>query len=456
MLTFPDDFVWGAATSAYQIEGAWNEDGKGESIWDRFCHTPGRVVGGATGDIACDHYHRYAADVDMLAALGVKAYRFSLAWTRLFPDGGSQPNPAGFDFYRRLIAALRERGIMPMVTLYHWDLPQALQDKGGWTNRDTAYRFADYAARAFEEFGANVPLWTTLNEPTLIAFAGHALGIKAPGTRRFWTVLTVVHHLLLAHGLAVEAFREVAPATAADLPDPGIGIVLSVRPTHPASDRPADIRAAQLMNHLTQDLYFEPLFRGRYPADALAFFRRRLVRPKIQPGDLDHISRPIDFLGINVYTRGLVAANRFNPAFGVRQVAPSGPTTAMGWEIYPPCLFEVLQLAQTYTDLPLYITENGAAFADKTQTGGTIADQDRIDFLRSYLAEAHRAIAAGAKLKGYFVWSLLDNFEWDEGYEPRFGLIHVDFETLERTWKQSAHWYREVIARNGISETLLG
>lgn len=450
MLTFPGDFVWGVATSAYQIEGAWNQDGKGESIWDRFCHTPGRVARNETGDIACDHYHRYAEDIDNLAALGVRAYRFSIAWTRLFPDGGSQPNQAGFDFYRRLIDALRARAITPMVTLYHWDLPQALQDKGGWSNRDTAYRFADYAASAFEAFGADVAWWVTLNEPTLIAFAGHALGWKAPGTRRFWTALDVVHHLLLAHGLAVDAFRQVAPRTAADLPDPGIGIVLSVRPNHPASPAPADTEASRLMNRLTQDLYFDPLFRGRYPPAVLRYFHRRFIRLRSQSGDLDLISRPIDFLGINVYTRGLVATNRFNPVFGVRQATPHGPVTAMGWEIYPPCLYEVLRLAQSYTELPLFITENGAAFDDKVDTDGIIDDQDRIAYLQAYLAEAHRAIADGINLKGYFVWSFMDNFEWDEGYEPRFGLIRVDFESLKRTWKQSAYWYRDMIARNGI------
>ena len=442
--------MWGAATSAYQIEGAWNEDGKGASIWDRFCHTSGRVEGGATGDVACDHYHRYRDDVATMAALGLRAYRFSFAWTRLFPNGDSRPNPAGFDFYRRLIDALREHGIMPVATLYHWDLPQALQDAGGWVNRDTAYRFADYAGRVIEAFGSDVPLWATINEPVLIAFAGHVLGNKAPGTRRFWQVLTIVHHLLLGHGLAVQAFRDIAPRPASDLPEPGIGIVLSVRPSYPATPRPADVRAAQLMDLLTKQLYFAPLFRGHYPPAALTFFRRRLIPLKQQPDDLQIINQPLDFLGLNVYSRALIAARSFNPLISIREVAPTGPTTAMGWEIYPPCLYDVLKLAASYTDIPLYITENGAAFPDQPQPDGTINDQDRIAYLHAHLAEAHRAIADGINLKGYFVWSLLDNFEWEEGYRPRFGLIHVDFKTLQRTWKQSATWYRDVIARNGL------
>ncbi|MCB0162807.1 MAG: beta-glucosidase [Anaerolineae bacterium] len=449
-LSFPPDFLWGAATSAYQIEGAWNEAGKGESIWDRFCHTPGRVEGGASGDVACDHYHRYTEDVATMAALGLRAYRFSFAWTRLFPEGDSRPNPAGFDFYRRLIAALRRHGIIPVATLYHWDLPQALQDAGGWANRDTAYRFADYAGRVIDAFGADVPLWATLNEPMLIAFAGHVLGTKAPGTRRFWQALDIVHHLLLGHGLAVQAFRDLQPRSASDLPAPGIGLVLNVRPSQPATPNPADVRAAGLMDLLTSRLYFEPLFQGRYPAAALTFFRRRLTRLPDRPGDLDLISQPLDFLGLNVYSRGLIGARPWNPLINVRQVAPSGPTTAMGWEIYPPCLYDVVSLAGRYTDIPLYITENGAAFNDTVQPDGTINDPDRVAYLHAHLAEAHRAIRDGYNLKGYFVWSLLDNFEWEEGYRPRFGLVHVDFTTLQRTWKQSATWYRDVIARNGL------
>ncbi len=442
--------MWGAATSAYQIEGAWNEDGKGESIWDRFCHRPGRVEDGASGDVACDHYHRYAEDVTMMAALGLRAYRFSFAWTRLFPDGDSRPNPAGFDFYRRLIAALRERGIIPVATLYHWDLPQTLQECGGWANRETAYRFADYAGQVIEAFGPDVPLWATLNEPTLIAFAGHVLGTKAPGQRRFWQALDIVHHLLLGHGLAVRAFRDLKPRPASDLPEPGIGIVLSVRPSHPATSRPADVRAARLMELLTIRLYFEPLFRGHYPEAALKFFRRRLIRLHDRPGDLEIINQPLDFLGLNVYSRGLIGANPWNPVISIRPVEPTGPTTAMGWEIYPPCLYDVLSLASRYTDIPLYITENGAAFKDEVQPDGTIDDPERIAYLQAHLAEAHRAIEEGLNLRGYFVWSLLDNFEWEEGYRPRFGLIHVDFTTLQRTRKRSAVWYRDVIARNGL------
>jgi beta-glucosidase len=447
-LRFPAGFLWGAATSAYQIEGAWDEDGKGESIWDRFAHRSRRVAGGATGDVACDHYHRFEEDIDIMAAMGVRAYRFSLAWTRLFPDGGSQPNPAGFDFYRRLIEALHKRGIMPVATLYHWDLPQVLQERGGWPRRDTAYRFAEYAGRVVEAFGADVPLWATLNEPALVAVAGHVAGTMAPGSRRFWRVLAVIHHLLLGHGLAMKAMRAVAPA------ETRLGIVLSVRPVYPANpDKPADVRAARLLALLTQDLYFEPLFRGSYPAEAMTFFRRRGLRPRIEPGDLAIIRQPLDFLGVNNYTRVRVAGNRWNPLFPGRMLPAGGPTTMLGWEIYPPGLYDVLMLAKRYTDIPLYVTENGAALVDTVAADGTVNDTARIDFLRAYLAQAHRAIADGVNLKGYFAWSLLDNFEWQEGYEPRFGLVHVDFDTLKRTPKASAHWYGEVIRANGLTDS---
>ncbi len=450
-LLFPPDFLWGASTAAYQIEGAWNEDGKGESIWDRFSHTRGRVRNGDTGDVACDHYHRYKEDIALMAELGLKAYRFSIAWPRIFPTGSGPINQPGLDFYRRLIAELREHGIIPMATLYHWDLPQALQDRGGWSNRDTALRFADYAATMFAELGTDVPIWATLNEPAIAAYLGHLAGVKAPGTRRFWDFMYVNHHMLLGHGLAVQAFREIAPPRTPDLPAPGIGVVLNPQPTHPAGTSPQHIAAAAWFDTMWNKLYLEPIFRGTYPESALRYYRRRGMLLNYRPGDMEIISQPLDFLGLNIYTRAVVAAA---PIVGARAVTMPGPATAMGWEIYPPCVYEVLKLAQEYTNIPIYITENGAAFEDQVQPDGTINDHRRLEYLYGHIAEAHRAICDGVNLKGYFVWSLLDNFEWEDGYDKRFGIIHIDFKTLKRTWKRSAFWYRDVIARHGLAPTL--
>ncbi|MEI7644977.1 MAG: GH1 family beta-glucosidase [Chloroflexales bacterium] len=443
-LRFPPGFLWGAATAAYQIEGAWDADGKGESIWDRFVRRPGVIAGGDTGDVACDHYHRYAEDVGHMAAMGLGAYRFSIAWPRIFPSGGGRPNQAGLDFYRRLIAALRDHGITPMATIHHWDLPQALEDRGGWVNRDTALRFAEYASFLFQALGAEVPMWATHNEPFVQAFYGYGTGENAPGRRNPWAILPVGHHLLLSHGLAVDAFR------AAHLPSAQIGIVLMIWPHHPASPRPADVRAAWRIDGGMNRLFLEPLFRGRYPEDMLRHFGRRLMRPPVRPDDMEIISRKIDFLGVNSYTRLIHAADWRDLLTGARQVPPRGPTTAMGWEIYPDCIVEALAKAREYTDLPLYITESGAAFNDVVGPDGHIDDAARTDYLRMHIAAARRAITAGADLRGYFVWTLMDNFEWAQGCAKRFGLIHVDFTTQRRTWKGSARFFRDVIARNGL------
>jgi beta-glucosidase len=445
---FPIDFCWGAATAAYQIEGAWNVDGRGESIWDRFSHTSGKVAHGDTGDIACDHYHRWPEDVTLMQQLGLHAYRFSISWPRIFPSGGGRINQRGLDFYRRLLDALHTVHIAPVVTLYHWDLPQALQDRGGWANRDTAYRFAEYANTLFDQIGDQVAQWHTLNEPAIISYIGYAHGSKAPGTRRFWQLGKVIHHLLLAHGLTVQAYRTYRQPLPGRLPT-GIGIVLNLRIGHPQSASQRDHRAAARLDVLWNRMFLDPLFRGHYPEEGLRFLRRRGIIVDPLPSDLERIAAPIDLLGLNVYTRSVVAARR-DPLLGARFIPTPGPTTAMGWEIYPPALYETLRLAASYTDLPLYIAENGAAFNDEVKADGSIDDQDRIAFLDSYIAEARRAIADGINLKGYFLWSLLDNFEWEEGYQRRFGIIHIDFPSGRRTLKRSAHWYHDLIMRNAL------
>jgi len=451
LLTFPPGFVWGAATAAYQIEGAWNEDGRGESIWDRFAHTPGKIADGSTGDVACDHYHRWPEDIEHMAALGLKSYRFSIAWPRILPTGAPPLNEKGLDFYRRLIAALNERGIMPNVTLYHWDLPQALEDNGGWANRDTALRFAEYAALLFRRLGADVPLWVTHNEPFIQTFYGYGTGAYAPGRRAPRVMLTVAHHLLLSHGLAVQAFRaEFPPGPAGETSRPQIGIVLILWPHHPASQRPWDVRASRFADGATNRLFLEPLFRGRYPEDVLRHFAWRGIRPAIRPADLQVISVPIDFLGLNTYSRLVTQFYPLDLIGGARQVAPAGPATAMGWEIYPPCILETLRQARAYTSVPLYITENGAAFNDAVAPDGEVHDDARVAYLREHIAMAHRAIQERIDLRGYYVWTLLDNFEWSHGFSKRFGLLYTDYATGRRIWKRSAHWYREVIARNGV------
>jgi beta-glucosidase len=442
-LTFPPGFLWGAATAAYQIEGAWNEDGKGESIWDRHTRTPGKIDDGTTGDVACDHYHRWQEDVGHMAALGLNSYRFSVAWPRIFPTGSGRPNQAGLDFYRRLVAALNERGIAPSLTLYHWDLPQALQDRGGWVNRDTALRFAEYAAFMYRSLKGEVPFWTTHNEPFIQTFYGYGNGENAPGRRTPWDMLTAGHHLLLSHGLAVDAFR-------AEDPGGQVGIVLFLWPHYPASDSPRDRAATAVVDGAQNRFFLEPLFRRRYPEELLAHFARRGIRPRVLPGDLDVIGRPIDFLGVNTYSRFFNRHNPLDLLSGAKQLPSPGPATAMGWEIYPDCIVESLRMARGYTALPLYITENGAAFDDVLTPDGQVDDQNRIDYLRGHIAAAHRAIAEGIDLRGYYVWTLLDNFEWARGLTKRFGLLYTDYPTQRRIWKRSASWYHDVIARNGV------
>ena len=443
--TFPENFKWGAATAAYQIEGAVSEDGRGETIWDGFCRIPGRIRGGDTGAVACDHYHRFREDVALMRDLGLGTYRFSTAWSRIFPRGGGELNRRGLDFYQRLVDALVEAGIEPALTLYHWDLPLSLQEKGGWGNRDTAYYFTDYAAAMFEALGDRVGLWITHNEPIVAAFVGHAIGEHPPGEKDYSLALQVSHHLLLSHAGTVQIFREVQK------PDSRIGITLNLYPVYPDGDSAEDEQAALRADGHKNRWFLDPVFLGSYPEDMRAIYQAMHGAPAAEPGDMDLLKgNPIDFLGVNYYSRSVVAAPE-KPDRLYRSVKPRGTElTEMGWERYPDGLYDVLtRVHRDYGEPEMYVTENGAAFRDELREG-RIEDDDRIDFLRSHFIQAHRALQEGVKLKGYFVWSLMDNFEWTHGYSKRFGLVHVDYKTQRRTLKQSARWYRDVIRENGF------
>lgn len=440
MLTFPDGFLWGVATSAYQIEGAVDADGRGRSIWDTFTHQPGKIHHGDTGDIAADHYHRLDQDLDLLLELGIPAYRLSIAWPRVQPGGVGELNPRGLDFYRRVLDGLASRGIEPMVTLYHWDLPQALEDKGGWLNRDTAARFADYAARMVEELGGLAQRWVTLNEPWCSAFLGYYEGRFAPGRRNYQEAYTAAHHLLLAHGLALAAIR--GTSSKAD-----VGITCNLADIAAATAGHED--AADAADMEENRLFLDPVFRGEYPRDAPDLVRdSNLVRED----DLTTISAPLDFFGLNYYVRELIAADGNEPNRGWRRVAASGELTSKGDGIAPDGLTNVLlRLRQDYApSLPIYITESGAPYNDYVDPEGQVNDPERVEYLAAHFRAARAAIDAGVDLRGYFVWSLLDNFEWDSGYAMRFGLVYVDYPTQRRIPKTSALWYRDVIRSNGV------
>ena len=428
---FRPDFVWGVATSAAQIEGAAAEDGRGESIWDRFCAEPGRIVDGSTTAVACDHYHRYKDDVALMKWLGLKAYRFSFAWPRVQPLGRGAWNEKGFDFYDRLIDELLGAGIQPHATLYHWDLPAALQDEmRGWQARAIVPLFADYAAQVAKRFGDRLATLATINEPWCVATLGHETAQFAPGITSRKAAAQVSHHLLLAHGTAIDAMRAVVKAP--------LGIVLNHTPSYPARPTGADRRAARLDDGLDVRWYMDPLFMGAYPADVLEHLGADA--PQVQAGDAAQIARALDFLGINFYTRRLVSAEQPAPP-----VPGAQGFTDMGWEVVPEVLTQHLtRLAREYAPPPIYITENGMANADVLGDGG-VADGARIDYLRSHLLALARAMELGADVRGYFYWSLLDNFEWNSGYAKRFGLVHVDYASQRRTPKDSAYWYREFI-----------
>jgi beta-glucosidase len=440
---FPDHFLFGAATSAYQIEGAAEEDGRGPSIWDTFCRTPGKVIHGDTGDIACDHYHRVDADLDLVAELGLDTYRFSIAWPRIIPGGRGAPSQKGLDFYRRLIDGLNERGITPMATLYHWDLPQPLQDAGGWAARDTIDRFTDYAQVVLDQLGVEVPLWVTMNEPFCSAMVGHLQGRHAPGLTELATALRASHHLLLAHGRAVQLARTAAP-------DAQVGIALNLSDVTPASDDDADVAAATRLDGYENRWYLEPLFGRGYPADMLEWYARRADTGFIHDGDLATIAVPTHFLGINYYETKTVAHDPAEPYHQAREFRYAGrDATAGGLDPRPAALGRILRRVHDhYSTQPLYLTENGAAYNDYAIPEGHVLDTERVAYLRDHFTEAAAAIQAGIDLRGYYIWSLLDNFEWADGYSRRFGIIHVDYPTQTRTLKASALWYQRLIAQH--------
>jgi beta-glucosidase len=468
-LSFPADFVWGAATAAYQVEGAAAEDGRTPSIWDTFSHTPGKVRNGDTGDIAADHYHRYRDDVALMKDLGLKAYRFSVSWSRVQPTGRGPAVERGLDFYRRLTDELLEAGITPVATLYHWDLPQELEDAGGWPQRDTAYRFADYAEIMARALGDRVGVWTTLNEPWCSAFLGYGSGVHAPGRTDPAATLRAAHHLNLAHGKAIGVLRDNLPSTAQT------SITLNLHQVRPLTDSPEDAEAARRIDAVGNRVFTGPILDGAYPEDLIADTSHLVDWSElVQDGDLAEISRPIDLLGVNYYTPTLVSDGRVHadgvslprndghgggdhsPWPGSEHVAfhlPPGETTAMRWAVDSSGLYDLLtRLARERPGLPLMVTENGAAYDDYVSPEGTVNDPQRIAYVRSHLSAIHRAITDGADVRGYFLWSLMDNFEWAYGYSKRFGAVYVDFASQRRIPKSSARWYAAVARDNVLPD----
>ncbi|WP_159808897.1 GH1 family beta-glucosidase [Cellulomonas citrea] len=459
--TFPADFLWGAATAAYQIEGAVAADGRTPSIWDTFAATPGATLGGDTGQVAADHYHRTQADVALMRELGLQAYRMSIAWARVQPTASGEVNPAGLAFYDRLVDDLLAAGIKPAVTLYHWDLPQWAQDLGGWPARDTASRFADYTEHVVRALGDRVHLWTTLNEPWCAAYLGYASGVHAPGITDAGAALAAVHHLNLAHGLAGRVVRDVLG------PEAPLSVTLNLHVVRAASQQPADLEAKARIDAIGNEVFLGPMLEGRYPERVIADTAAASDWSFVHDGDLETIAVPLTVLGVNYYSTNLVQAgtppvgdgtpgpdghrsSEHTPWVGADHVeflAQPGPSTAMGWNIEPQGLVDLLtQLHTRYPTLPLMVTENGAAFADEIAPDGAVHDERRVAYLRDHIDAVWQARAAGADVRGYFLWSLMDNFEWAYGYDRRFGMVYVDYATLERTVKDSGHWYAALIA----------
>ncbi|MEO5566309.1 MAG: GH1 family beta-glucosidase [Luteimonas sp.] len=445
---FPDGFLWGAATAAHQIEGSPLADGAGPSIWTRFAHTPGMTFNGDTGDVACDHYRRWKDDVKLMRELGLGAYRFSVSWSRVLPQGSGRVNQAGLDFYSRLVDELLENGIEPLLTLYHWDLPAALDDRGGWLNRDSAAWFADYAKLMYQALDGRVKKWVTLNEPWVISDGGYLHGALAPGHRSRYEAPIVSHNLMRAHGAAVQAYRSEGHHE--------IGLVVNIEPKYPASDSEADLAAVGRAHAYMNEQYLDPALLGCYPPELGQVFGD--AWPEWPEDDFKLIRQPLDFIGINYYTRSVTRASISYPLHVASVRQPLGTYTETGWEVFPQGLTDTLLWArQRYGDIPMYITENGAAFfdppvADNSGPGpDRVRDPLRIDYLHKHLRAVHAAIAQGCDIRGYMAWSLLDNLEWSLGYSKRFGIVHVNYATQQRTPKDSAHWYGRVIATHGRS-----
>jgi beta-glucosidase len=445
---FPEGFVFGVSTAAYQIEGAPSEDGKGPSIWDDFAHRKGKIRGGVTGDLACDHYHRYSEDVTIMKALGLNAYRFSISWPRVIPEGEGKVNEKGLDFYSKLTDRLLENGITPFPTLFHWDLPLELQKKyGGFVNRRTAELFADYSEMIVRRLGDRIKNWITVNEPFEFSCFGHALGTHAPGYHNIFLYFKVLHNVLLGHGLALERIKGIRP-------EASVGAALSLTPIHPASGSEEDGRAAALANQLLNDITLQPMFNGSYPEPLWS--KVRLLRPSVREGDMRVISRPVDFVGINNYQREFATYKWFVPVLHMdlsgkdiaehAYVKDGVQHTSMGWEVYPNAIYESLMIVKnSYGNPPVFITENGAAFDDAVSTDGRIHDGLRIDYLSSYLSRVSAAAKEGSNVRGYFAWSLMDNFEWAAGYSKRFGLVYIDYPSQRRIVKDSGYWYSDLI-----------
>lgn len=463
-MKFSPQFVFGTATASYQVEGAAREGGRTPSIWDTMSHEPGRIVGGDTGDVACDQYHRWPEDLEIIRTLGLDAYRFSISWSRVLPGAGTELNPEGVAYYRTLCTSLREAGIKPVATLYHWDLPQELEDRGGWTNRETAYAFADYARTMARELGDVVDTWSTLNEPWCSAYLGYASGVHAPGRRDELAALQAVHHLNLAHGLGQRAIKdELGPETP-------VCLTLNLLVTHPASDDPADVAAARKLWVIGNEAFLGPVMDGVLPPELVEATKAVTDWSFVQPGDLELCHQVPDVLGVNYYSTSTAKARRpgeeqlsgghgetgVSPWVACEDVTflpPSGPLTAMGWNQEPDALRQLLvDVSARYPGLPLMVTENGAAFDDVLSADGHVHDAERVNYLREHLTAVARAVEQGAQVTGYFLWSLLDNFEWSWGYDKRFGMVRVDYDSLVRTPKDSAWWYRDLVASRDLAQ----
>jgi beta-glucosidase len=445
---FPLGFEWGVATASYQIEGGWNADGKGESIWDRFSHTPGHIHDHSTGDVACDFYHRYEEDIRLLKKVGIRVYRFSISWPRIFPEGTGAVNEAGIAFYRKVLQCLHENGIKAAVTLYHWDLPQKLQDRGGWANREIAGWFASYVRVLYERLGDLVDCWITLNEPICTAMAGYWYGEHAPGYHDYSMALSAAHHLLLCHGTAVREYRKTG--LKAD-----IGVTLNMSMSYPFDPGcPDDVDAAKRNQMQSDNLFGDPIFLGTYPAELFSFLKERgVVLPEIKDSDMALISEKIDFFGLNTYFTDHVKADKDAWPLECRALKTGRPHTDADWEVNPEGMYDILKwIDARYHPQKIIITENGAACNDWVNLEGKVVDSNRTDYINRYLTQVHRAIREGVPVRGYYVWCFCDNFEWAWGLARRFGIVYVDYDTQRRIPKESAHWYSRVIANNGLTE----